>query len=149
MLILSDLDKNFKWSTFSPILLTGIITLFASILYFSVCNQANTNLAIYNAQNIKRNTACFAIGHNTNALMVRLIARVGFVRQKHVCPVISLVTHLGWSFLIKMKQSLSRNLHGTLYVRMEFCYKCPFFQNQILKWCFQSNTTIVSFLYIQ
>ena len=34
----------------------------------------------------------FAIDHNTNALIVRLIARVGLIRQTHVCPGISLVT---------------------------------------------------------
>ena len=58
---------------------------------------------IYTAQNIKRNTACFAIDHNTTALIVRLIARVGLIRRKHVCPVISLVTDQGQCFLIKMK----------------------------------------------
>ena len=33
----------------------------------------------------------FTIDHNTSALIVRLIARVGLIRQTHVCPVISLV----------------------------------------------------------
>ena len=64
---------------------------------------------------------CFAIDHNTNALMARLKARVGSMRRKHVCPVISLVTDQGGGFLTKMKSSLSRNVHGTLYVKMEFC----------------------------
>ena len=38
---------------------------------------------------------CFAIDHNTNALIVRLIARVGLIRQKHVGTEISLVTDKG------------------------------------------------------
>ena len=45
----------------------------------------------------------FSIDHNTTAIIVRLIARVGLIRQKHVCPVISLVTDQGQCFLIKMK----------------------------------------------
>ena len=53
------------------------------------------------------------------------------MRRKHVCPVISLVIDQGWCFLIKMKLSLSRNVHGTLYVKMELCLKYPCFQNQI------------------
>ena len=34
----------------------------------------------------------FAIDHITNAPIFQLIARVGLIRRKHVCPVISLVT---------------------------------------------------------
>ena len=37
----------------------------------------------------------FAVDHNTNALIVSLIASVGLIRQAHVCPVISLVTYQG------------------------------------------------------
>ena len=45
----------------------------------------------------------FAIDHNTNAPIFRLIARVELIRRKDVCPVISLVTDQRWCFLIKMK----------------------------------------------
>ena len=45
----------------------------------------------------------FSIDHYTTALIVRLIARVGLIWQKHVCHVISLVTDQGQCFLIKMK----------------------------------------------
>ena len=45
----------------------------------------------------------FVIDHNTNALIVGLIARVGLIRQTHVCPVISLVTYQGRCVLIKIK----------------------------------------------
>ena len=34
---------------------------------------------------------CFAIDHNTYALIVGLIARVGLIRQNHASSVISLV----------------------------------------------------------
>ena len=40
----------------------------------------------------ERKTVCLAIDYNTNAPIVRLIARVVFIRHKDVCPVISLVT---------------------------------------------------------
>ena len=63
----------------------------------------------------------FAIDHNKNALIVKLMARVGLIRPTHVCPVISLVTYQGQCVFIKMKNSLFRNLHGTLCVKMEFC----------------------------
>ena len=49
----------------------------------------------YTAQNIERNTAYFAVDHNTKSLIVRLITRVGLIRQKQVSPVISLVTFEG------------------------------------------------------
>ena len=64
---------------------------------------------------------CFAIDHNTNALIVLLIGRVVLIRQKHVCPVISLVTDQGSCFLVKLKKSLSGYLHGMFYVKMGFC----------------------------
>ena len=41
-------------------------------------------MVIYTAQNSNRNTGCFAIDHNTNARIDRLIAKVGLLRQKHV-----------------------------------------------------------------
>ena len=49
----------------------------------------------YTAKNILRNTTGLFIDHNTNALIVQLIARVESIRRKHVCPVISLVTDQG------------------------------------------------------
>ena len=90
----------------------------------------------------------FTIEHNTNALIVRLMARVGSMRRKDVCPVISLVTDQGRCFLIKVKSSLSRNVHGTLYVKMEFVKNTPF-SKPSLKTFFQSNTTTQSFLCAQ
>ena len=63
----------------------------------------------------------FVIDRNTNARIVRLIARVGLIRQAHVCPLISLVNDQEGCFLIKIRQSLSRNFDGTLYVKMEIC----------------------------
>ena len=62
----------------------------------------------------------FGIDHNTNALMAQLVTTGGLIRRNLVCPVISSVTDQGWCFLVKIKVSLSRNLHGTLYVKMEF-----------------------------
>ena len=44
----------------------------------------------------------FVIDHNTNALLVGLIARVGLIRQAHVCPMIRLVTYQGRCVLIKI-----------------------------------------------
>ena len=52
----------------------------------------------------------------TNTHRVELI-----IIGKHVCPMISLITYQGWWLLMKMKSSLSRNPHWTLYVKMEFC----------------------------
>ena len=47
--------------------------------------EKQCNIGKYSAQTISRKTTCFAIDHNTNAL----IAKIGFKRQKHVCPLIS------------------------------------------------------------
>ena len=54
-----------------------------------------TGMYKVHCSNISRITAYFAIDHNTKALIVLLIARFGLIRQKHVSPIISLVTHQG------------------------------------------------------
>ena len=69
-------------------------------------------------------------------------------KANDVSPVISLVTHQGWCLLIKMKESLSRNLHGTFYVKWNFVKNTPFSKPKF-KRIFKSSTTTASFLYSQ
>ena len=45
----------------------------------------------------------FASGHNTNSVIVGLIARVGLIMQTHVSPVIGLVTYQRRCVLIKIE----------------------------------------------
>ena len=64
------------------------------------------------------------------ALIVWLVTRI---RQNHLCPVISLVTNQDWCLLIKMKLSLSINLHGTFYVKNGSLLKIPLFSKPNLR----------------
>ena len=60
-----------------------VAPIFVGVLYFSPCFC--TLLKIFKEHYV------FAIDHNTNALIVRLIARVELKRQEQVCPVMTLV----------------------------------------------------------
>ena len=95
---------------------TALICQRANRLFFWLCNAtANTLLKIFKEHCVFCHWSQYKCTHSPTHSK-------SLINEAKTClSCDKLVTDQGWCFLIKMKSSLSRNVHRMLCVKVEFC----------------------------